>query len=173
MPTAGTHTPAPEIRDPLSRVRYRMEPAGEDLVMEACIEPGGALLPHLHPEQEEVWTVLEGKVRFRLGRGERVIAPEDGEVHVGRGMVHSLTNLSDSEVRLHCVVTPALQRQSFLEEGAAAARDGLLTAQGFPRGLTGARFAAAFLRRYRREVVFVSPPRSFQLVLMALLGRGA
>ena len=79
MAPPGTTVAAPVIRDPVSRVRYVVEDHGEDgVVVDTWIEPGGALPPHLHPVQEEVWTVVVGKVRFRLGSGERVIAPEDG-----------------------------------------------------------------------------------------------
>jgi hypothetical protein len=38
-------------------------------------------------------------------------------------------------------------------------------------GLRGARLVAGFLKRYRDETVFVSPPRIVQRVLVALLAR--
>jgi len=37
--------------------------------------------------------------------------------------------------------------------------------------LRGARWAASFLKRYREETVFVSPPRVVQNLLIALLAR--
>ncbi len=173
MAPPGTTVAAPVIRDPVSRVRYVVEDHDDDgLVVDTWIEPGGALPPHLHPVQEEVWTVVVGKVRFRLGRGERVIAPEDGEIRVPPGTVHAVTAVTDSEARLRVVVTPALRFRPFLEESAAAAREGLFTQWGMPRGMAGARFAAGFLKRYRDETVFVRPPRPVQWLLMALLARG-
>jgi len=172
VPAAGTTVPASEVRDPVSRVRYAIHEHGDGLVVDTWIEPGGALPPHLHPVQEEVWTVVEGKVHFRLGRGARVIAPEDGEVRVPAGMVHAVTAVTDREARLRTVVTPALRFQPFLEESAAAAREGLFTPWGMPRGMAGARFAAQFLKRYRGETVFVRPPRPLQWLLIALLARG-
>jgi len=168
----GTISAAAVIRDPVSRVRYVIDDHGEDgLVVDTWIEPGGGLPPHLHPVQQEIWTVVQGKVRFRLGWGERVIAPEDGEIVVDPGMVHAVTACTGTEARLRCVVTPALRFRPFLEESAAAAREGLFTPRGLPRGMAGARFAAAFLKRYRGETVFLRPPRALQWLLIALLAR--
>lgn len=161
------------IRDPVSRVRYAFEPRGESLVVTTWLEPGGALPPHFHPQQEERWSVLDGRARFRLGDDTWGIGPEDGEIVVAPGVVHGVESAGDAEARLQAVVTPPLRLQAFLEESAAAAREGLFTARGLPRGLRGARWAARFLARYRDETVFLSPPRPVQRVLIALLGRGS
>jgi hypothetical protein len=68
-------------------------------------------------------------------------------------------------------VEPALRLQAFLEESAAAAREGLFTARGLPHGLGGARWAANFLERYRGETVLLKPPQPVQRALIALLAR--
>jgi mannose-6-phosphate isomerase-like protein (cupin superfamily) len=156
-------------RDPVSRVRYAFEPQGDDLIVNTWLEPGGTLPAHYHPRQEERWSVVEGKARCRLGDDEREIGPEDGEVVVAPGVVHGLS--SDREARLRTFVTPALGLQAFLEESAAAGREGLFTPRGLPRGLRGARWAANFLKRYRDETVFVFPPPVVQRLLFALLAR--
>ena len=124
------------------------------------MEPGGRLPAHLHPRQEERWSVLEGTVRFRLGEEERVIGPADGEIVVQPGTVHGVASASPSDAHLRCLVVPALRLQEFLEESTVAGREGLFTPSGRPRGLRGARWAARFLKRYRDETVFVSPRRS-------------
>jgi quercetin dioxygenase-like cupin family protein len=161
------------IRDPVNRIRYAFEPQGEDLVVYGWLEPGGGLPAHFHPRQEERWSVLEGQVRFQLGDDKRLIGPEDGEIVVPPYAKHGLWSVSDREARLHTFVTPALGLQTFLEEAAAAAREGLFTARGLPRNLRGARWAARFLKRYRDETVMLSPPRAVQNMLIALLARGA
>jgi len=159
------------IRDPVSRVRMSFVPEGENLIVSLWLEPGGGLPAHFHPRQEERWSVLEGTVRFRLGDDERVIGRDDGEIPVQPGTVHGLASASDQEAKLRCLVIPALRLQSFLEESAAAGREGLFTPKGRPRGLRGARWAAGFLKRYRDETVFVSPPQFVQRTLIALLAR--
>ena len=161
------------IRDPVSRVRYTFEAQGEDLVVNTWLEPGGGLPAHFHPRQEERWSVLEGQVRFQLGDEKKVIGPEDGVMVVMPRMKHGLWSVSESEARLHTLVTPALGLRSFLEESAAAAREGLFTSRGLPRGIRGARWAAGFLKRYRDETVMVSPPQPVQRLLIALLARDA
>lgn len=162
-----------QIRDPVSRVRYTFEPRGEDLIVYTWLEPGGGLPAHLHPQQEERWSVLEGEVRFQLGREKRVIGPADGEMVVAPMVKHGLWSVSDREARLQTVVTPALHLRDFLEESAAAASEGLFTSRGLPRGLRGTRWAAQFLKRYREETVMLSPPPVVQRLLFAALARDA
>jgi quercetin dioxygenase-like cupin family protein len=149
------------------------EPDGENLIVDVWLERGGGLPPHLHPRQEERWSVLEGTVGFRLGDEERVIGPEDGEIVVRPGTVHGLSSVGDREAHLRCLAAPALRLQAFLEESAAAGREGLFTSRGLPRGLRGARWGAGFLKRYRDETVFLSPPQLVQRVLIGLLARDA
>jgi quercetin dioxygenase-like cupin family protein len=157
--------------DPVHRVRYAFEPDGENLWVDAWLEPGGGLPPHYHPHQEERWSVVEGEVRFQLGKDKRVIGPQDGEMIVRPGTTHGLTSSTDREVHLRCHVIPARQLQSFLEESAEAAREGLFMRGGIPKSLRGARWAARFLKRHREEVVMTFPPRFVQSAMIGLLGR--
>jgi quercetin dioxygenase-like cupin family protein len=161
-----------QIRDPVSRVRQSFRMEGESLVVDNWLEPGGTLPPHLHPQQEERWSVLDGEVVFRLGDDERPVGPEAGEMVVAPGVVHGVTNTTGREAHLRCFVTPPMRLQQFLEEAAEAGRQGLFTQRGRPRGLRGARWAASFLKRYRDETVFLSPPPIVQRTLIALLARG-
>jgi quercetin dioxygenase-like cupin family protein len=160
-----------QTRDPVHRARYAFEPDGENLWVDTWLEPGGALPPHLHPHQEEHWSVVEGEVRFQLGNEKRVIGPQDGAMIVRPGTKHGLTSSSDREVHLRCHVIPARDLQAFLEESAEAARDGLFMRGGIPKNLRGARWAARFLKRHRDEVVMTFPPRFVQSAMIGLLGR--
>ena len=160
-----------EIRDPVSRVRQTFAMQDDTLVIDNWLEPGGGLPAHYHPQQEERWSVIEGSVRFQLGREKRVVGPDDGELVVAPNVVHGLWSVEDREARLKTVVRPALSLQAFLEESAAAAQEGLFTQRGLPRGLRGARWAAGFLKRYRDETVMTSPPQFVQRALFALLAR--
>jgi quercetin dioxygenase-like cupin family protein len=161
--------PAP-VHDPVHRATYTFEPDGEDLWVETRLEPGGALPPHLHPHQEEHWSVVEGAVRFQLGSDKRVIGPADGTVLVAPGTKHGLES-TGAEAHLRCHVIPALDLQEFLTESAAAAREGLFMRGGIPRSLRGARWAAGFLKKHRDNVVMTFPPRFVQSAMIALLGR--
>lgn len=160
-----------EIRDPVSRVRQTFAMQGESLVVDNWLEPGGGLPAHYHPQQEERWSVVDGEVLFRHGDDERVIRPQDGEIVVAPGVVHGVRSSSDRDAHLRCYVTPPLRLQQFLEEAAQAGERGLFTQRGLPRGLRGARWAAGFLKRYRDETVFLTPPAIVQRALIALLAR--
>ena len=87
--------PAP-IHDPVHRARYAFEPDGENLWVDTWLEPGGGLPPHLHPRQEEHWSVLEGEVRFQLGDDKRVIGPDDGEIVVKPGHEARARDVTDA-----------------------------------------------------------------------------
>lgn len=51
------------------------------------IDPGGGMKAHLHREHDEVMTVIQGDVQFRLGDGTRRLGP--GEIaSVSAGTVH-------------------------------------------------------------------------------------
>src|ERR671918_1269959 len=157
--------------DPVHGARYAFEPDGDNLWVDTWLEPGGALPPHLHPNHEEHWSVVEGEVRFQLGNEKRVIGPDDGAMIVRPGTKHGLTSSSDREVHLRCHVIPAGELQAFLEESAEAAREGLFMRGGIPKSLRGARWAARFLKRHREEVVVTFPPRFVQSAMIGLLGR--
>jgi len=159
------------VHDPVHRARYSFEPDGENMVVDCWIEPGGGLPAHLHPNQEERWSVVEGEIRFQLGASKRVIGPTDGEMIVRPGVKHSLASESGREAHLRCVAIPALGLQTFLEDSAAAAREGLFMKGGIPRSLRGARWAATFLDRHREDVTMSFPPRFVQRAMIALLAR--
>lgn len=159
------------IRDPVHRARYTFEPDGENLIVDTWLEPGGGLPAHLHPAQEERWSVLDGEVRLRLDDARRVIRPQDGEMIVVPNTKHALENTGDREAHLRCVVIPARGLQAFLEDSAAAARDGLFTRGGIPTSPRGARWAARFLERHRADVVMSFPPPLVQRAMIALLAR--
>ena len=159
------------VHDPVNRVRYAFQRDGENLIVDCLVDSGGSLPAHRHPRQVERWSVLDGQVRFRLGNTERLIGSADGEMVVTPDTDHGLANVSGREARLRCRVEPALRLQAFLEESAAAAREGLFTARGLPHGLGGARWAANFLERYRGETVLLKPPQPVQRALIALLAR--
>jgi mannose-6-phosphate isomerase-like protein (cupin superfamily) len=161
--------PAP-VHDPVHGARYTFEPDGDNLFVDTWLEPGGALPPHLHPKQEERWSVVEGRARIRVGGEKLEVGPEAGEIVVAPGTIHGVESLG-AESHLRCHVIPALDLQDFLEDSAAAAREGLFMRGGIPRSLHGARWAAGFLKRHRETVVMTFPPRFVQSAMIGLLAR--
>ena len=156
--------------DPVHRARYAFHPEGQNMVVETWLEPGGVLPPHSHPRQEERWSVVDGEVRFQLGKSKRVIGPQDGEMIVLPNTVHGIKAVSERTAHLRCYVAPALGLQAFLQESATAAREGLFIRGGIPRGLRGARWAADFLERNRDDVVMAFPPPLAVNAMIKLFG---
>jgi hypothetical protein len=96
-----------EIRDSVSRVRMSFTKTGENLVVDCRVEPGGGLPPHYHPRQEERWSVVEGRVGFRLGDSERVIGPSDGRSWSSRA--RSTRSRASATARRICLADGALR----------------------------------------------------------------
>lgn len=164
-------TASEPVHDPVHRARHVFTPDGENLIVDTWLEPGGELPPHLHPRQEEYWSVVEGEVEVLVGRTRRTMRPSDGEAPVMPNTKHALKNRSGKTVHARCRVIPALDLEEFLTDSAAAAQEGLFMRGGIPRGLRGARWGARFVKRHRAETVMTFPPQFVQSALVALLAR--
>ena len=73
--------------------------AGELLEFELALSPDGHVPgAHVHPEQEERFHVLEGKMKFRMGL-RRIVAEAGDTVVVPAGRVHRFANGGDTTWR--------------------------------------------------------------------------
>lgn len=113
------------IVNPLSGERITIrDPVAGDAVLawELELAPGGKVpSSHAHPEQEERFTVLAGRMRFRVG-GRRVVAGPGDTVVVPPGTVHHFANASHRPARVAVLTTPALDMRDLLETAAALAQ---------------------------------------------------
>jgi quercetin dioxygenase-like cupin family protein len=158
------------VHDPNRRQRYAFQREGQDLIVDLWVGPGGDVPPHLHPLQEERFTVLEGRFRFTAGSREVLAGPGD-EVLVPAGVKHSFRNIGDGEGRMRAEVRPALELQGFLEELAAASRERLYTRRGIPRSPRAAVRLVRLLDRYRDTTVVSFPPPLLQRAVLTATGR--
>ena len=71
-----------------------------------CLEPGQTQMPHDHTQQDKFYFVVEGCGRFWLG-DERVVASAGEVVWAPAGVVHGVTNDSDSRLILLVGIAPA------------------------------------------------------------------
>jgi quercetin dioxygenase-like cupin family protein len=117
-----------------------LETGGRLLAFELRLAPGGRVpASHLHPEQEERFTVVEGRLRFRVGRKSLVVGPGE-TVTVQPGTPHRFVNAGPGHARVLVEVRPALRMEELLETAAALG--------AAPRPL----HLALFLRDFGREV---------------------
>ncbi|MDQ6900011.1 MAG: cupin domain-containing protein [Candidatus Dormibacteraeota bacterium] len=121
-------------------LRTGAETGGRLILFELHLAFGGRVpAGHLHPEQEERFTVLEGRVRFRLER-HSIIAAVGETVVVLPGVAHSFANAGAAPARVLVEARPALHMEELLETAAQ------LGAMPGPVEL------ALFLREFEREV---------------------
>jgi quercetin dioxygenase-like cupin family protein len=140
------------IENPLSgeRIVIRELPAdsGSRLTWELFLAPGGRVPnSHVHPVQEELFTVFSGHVRFRLGP-RRVVAGPGDTIRVPPGRVHHFANAGPEEARLSVETEPALEIVAMFEVAAALAQDQHARGRAVPRLVD----LALFMRDFEAEV---------------------
>ena len=151
------------------RQRYRFErkadPDGEYLELEMWVDPGGGVTPHLHPTQEERFTVLEGHAEVLSGRRWAAMGPGETAV-VPPGTRHAFRNRSGEVTRFRVEARPPESLQAFLSDVAALSRAGALMRPGLPRNLRGLLGSAVIAKAYRDSTVLELPPRWMQRLLL-------
>jgi hypothetical protein len=127
------------------------------LHVEAWVDPGGGVTPHLHPAMEERFEVLEGRASVLVGKRWREAGP--GEVvTVPPGVRHAYRNSGDEVAHMRTEVRPPSTLQEFLEEVAALNASGRLTRHGLPRSPGALLDAAVVVHRHREMAVLLFPP---------------
>jgi quercetin dioxygenase-like cupin family protein len=165
MSRAGDVIENPETGE---RAVFRLgteETGGELLVVEVFVEPGGAVTgEHVHPVTEESFTVLSGRVGFRLD-GRESIAELGQPLHVPAGMAHDWWNAGEEEARIVVEISPADRFEVVITNLFGLARDGKTNSKGVPNFLQ----VALFAREFEDVLYFTKPPRVVQKVLFAIL----
>lgn len=105
--------------------RTAEETGGMSLSWELTLAPGGRVpSSHAHPHQTERFTVRDGRLAFRLGRGWTVLRAGQ-TVTVPPGTVHGFANPSSRRPAVVLVeARPALDMRALLVTSAAMARTG-------------------------------------------------
>jgi mannose-6-phosphate isomerase-like protein (cupin superfamily) len=119
---------------------------------------------HVHPEQEERFEVLEGRMRFRMGMRTIEAGPGD-VVTVPAGNAHKFLNAGDRRAVARVTVTPALDMERLFETTAALANEGRVLSSGMPKPLD----LALFVREFKREVRGPFSPGALQRAMLAPL----
>jgi quercetin dioxygenase-like cupin family protein len=164
--------PGQTIENPVSGeritfIRTSADTDGEYLEIELELAPDGKVPGmHVHPEIEERFEVLEGRLRFR--RGLRTIEAGPGEtVTVPAGKAHKFVNAGDETALVRVTVTPALEMERLFETTAALAQEGRVMGSGLPKPLD----LALFLREFKREVRGPFSPGALQRAMLAPLAK--
>jgi len=75
---------------------------------EATLPPGAATTAHYHPKAEEIYYILQGTGRMRVGDEIRDVGPLDA-IAIPPGAVHQLTNTGPDPLVLLCCCAPAYE----------------------------------------------------------------
>ena len=143
----------PVITNPLSGEQITIRATAADsggrvLEWELLLAPGGRVpSSHAHPRQEECFTVLDGRMRFRVG-GRRITAGPGDTVLVPPGTVHHFANAGPRPARVAVQTWPALSMLQLLETAAAMAQAQHAAARKLPSPVD----LALFMRDFEREV---------------------
>ena len=157
---AGGHV----IDNPISGERIIIRQSGTEtdgrlLAFDLFLPPGGHVpATHAHPVQEERFTVVEGQLRFQIGRHSTLVEPGQTIV-VKPGVAHWFGNVGPGTALASVEIRPALRMEQLLERsgaiGAGASSPGKLVPRlpdlalvllEFQRELAIPRIPAALLR---------------------------
>ncbi len=75
---------------------------------EARLPPGGVTTPHYYPQTEEIYYVLAGEGRMRLGDEEAIVRPGDA-IAIPPGMMHQIRNVGAQMLMFLCRCAPGYE----------------------------------------------------------------
>jgi mannose-6-phosphate isomerase-like protein (cupin superfamily) len=163
--------PGQTLHNPASgeRITFRATAAqtgGALVAIDLDLPPGGRVPGplHIHPNQEERFEVVTGRMRFRLGR-ERVTAGPGEIVVVPAGVRHDFANAGDTDALVRVEIRPALNMERLFETAVRLADERRTMFGGIPRPLD----LALFLREFEEEVQPAFLPRWAQRSALAPL----
>lgn len=141
------------------------ETAGDHGLVDLYVRPGGAVMgEHWHPAMDERFTVLRGRVGFRLG-GQKRIAELGSEIHAPPGVRHDWWNAGNEEALVRVEFRPADRFEAMILNFFGLAQDGKTDARGLP----GLLQLALLVREFGDVIRFTRPPQVVQTVLFGLL----
>ncbi|MEN9998631.1 MAG: hypothetical protein RI922_1621 [Bacteroidota bacterium] len=77
-------------------------------------QPGTGLPPHVHSNEDEVFKLIQGQVKFRLNNQEHVLSAGDA-VFCPRGIPHSWEVIGDEQAVVDLTIIPAGMEKMFAE----------------------------------------------------------
>jgi mannose-6-phosphate isomerase-like protein (cupin superfamily) len=165
MAWAGQEIENPEIGERVRFIHTAADTHGELLETEQWLAPGGSAgVLHVHPEQEERFTVISGALRVRIAGTQREYGPSES-AFVPSGTAHVFENASSGTTHFRGEVRPALRTEEFFERLASLAQQNAATPEKRLSPMT----LAPLISEYRREVALPRLPALVQHAAIGLL----
>jgi quercetin dioxygenase-like cupin family protein len=130
------------------------ETGGRLLVFDLFLPPGSHVpARHVHPVQSEQFVVVQGRMRFSVGRGTILAGPGDA-VLVPPGVPHWFGNAGQRLAHARVEVRPALRMEELLEASEAMGEPRRFLGMPVPR-LSA---LASFMLDFRQEIAAPNVP---------------
>lgn len=94
-----------EIRELLA---HRNSSIRNQSLAEASVAPGQATQPHYHSQTEEIYYILQGSGRMRVGQSSRDVGPGDA-IAIPPGEPHQITNTGAATLLFLCCCAPGYE----------------------------------------------------------------
>jgi mannose-6-phosphate isomerase-like protein (cupin superfamily) len=144
------------------------ESGGKRIEFEITMPPGAQGPPkHLHPRQDERWSVIEGELALFVNDGWRTLGAGES-LSIPPSTIHTFRNRSPGDVRFRDIHEPALDFQEYIEELHREAAAGRMTSRMTPSTLI---HAAMVLRQHRTTQLSASPAQRMAETVLSGLGR--
>lgn len=121
---------------------------------------------HVHPHSDESFTVLDGELEVRVGRGWTTLGAGESAI-APAGAPHAFRNSSGAPVRVEVLVVPGAAVRAFFDDLFALTDAGRVDR----RGQLALPDAARLLRRHPDAVRLAGVPGPVQTGLLAVLSR--
>jgi mannose-6-phosphate isomerase-like protein (cupin superfamily) len=117
-------------------------------------KPGGKITEHIHPLQEERFSITTGQAHFVIGGETHMLAPGE-TITVPAGTRHSEENRGSTDVSGIVELRPALKTREMHEAFAGLAAEGKTTSRGAPKNPLQ---LGATIWHFRHESRATAPP---------------
>lgn len=101
-----------EIRELLA---YRNSSIRNQSLAEARLPPDGATTPHFHPRTEEIYYILAGQGRMRIGAEEQDVHMGDA-IAIPPGQIHQIRNTGTEILKFLCCCAPGYEHDDTVFE---------------------------------------------------------
>ena len=125
-------------------------------------QPGGAITEHLHPHQEERFTITAGEAHFTVNDEERIVGPGETIV-IPVGVRHSESNPGTVTIEGIVELRPELPTRELHEAFGGLSSEGKTTSRGAPKNPLQ---LGATLWNFRQENRVTSPPPWVQNLIL-------
>ena len=89
---------------------YRNSVIQNQSLAEAIVPVGSSTAEHYHPKSEEIYYILQGHGKMKLGEEIREISKCDG-IAIPPGAPHKIWNTGDVDLVLLCMCAPAYEHE--------------------------------------------------------------